>query len=174
MKSLAATLTRYSKFIAAIVGAITEAVNLGYIPHAAQNYVSVAVSILTALGVVGVSNGPAMADGTGIANDLASLKEQIGPLPPKGGLVSITKHLAQIAEQHGQNLAAIVEAAKVDLMDLIHQKPSFDPKPAVTVAEPPTTTTTEAPVTVTPTVAEPVSETPVAEDAVAALAKLVP
>jgi hypothetical protein len=145
-------------------------VNLGYIPHAAQNYVSVIVSILTALGVVGVSNGPAMADGTGIANDLASLKEQIGPLPPKGGLVSITKHLAQIAEQHGQNLAAIVEAAKADLMDLVHQKPSFDPKPAV----PPTTTTTEAPVTLTPTVAEPVSETPVAEDAFAALAKLVP
>jgi phytoene dehydrogenase-like protein len=165
MKTLAAVLTRYSKFIAAIIGAITEAVNLGYVPDSAQKAVSLAVAILTALGVVGVSNGPALADGTAIANDLASLKEQIGPLPAKGGLVSVTKHLAQIAEQHGKNLEAIVEAAKVDIQDLLHQ-PAVSMDPPTTEAAP--LTLSEAP---TP-VAEPASQSQM--DAVGELSKLVP
>ncbi len=117
--------------------------------------------------------GPGAAqDVEGIANDLAALKEQIGPLPKSGGLGGVAKWLAQLAEAHGKNLEAIVEAAKTDVEDLLH-------KPAVQVATPPPTT--GAPITmpafepsVTPVPASQSQAEPSQGDAVAELATLVP
>lgn len=55
---MATFLSRYGKFITAILGAVTEGINLGVVPHSAQNYVTIGVSILTALGVYAVPNAP--------------------------------------------------------------------------------------------------------------------
>lgn len=55
---------RYAKFIAALVGAAVQAASLGLVSGDAQSWVTVAVGVLTALGVYQVPNAePAVAEG---------------------------------------------------------------------------------------------------------------
>lgn len=54
--NVATILSKYAKGIAAIIGAITMAINYGIIPHQAQDYVAIIISVLTALGVTGIPN----------------------------------------------------------------------------------------------------------------------
>lgn len=87
--NLAAILGKYSKFITAIVGAVVEAINLGLLPHNAQNYVTVAISILTALGVYGVTNGPGAGPTlTGLSDRVGNLETQLPKIPDLSNAVS--------------------------------------------------------------------------------------
>lgn len=49
----------YRKVIAAIIGAVTTAIALGVAPEEWANYLAIAVTFLTALGVYAVRNGDA-------------------------------------------------------------------------------------------------------------------
>lgn len=49
-------LARYSKFITALVGAVATAISLGLVPQEYENWVAVAISFFTALGVYAVPN----------------------------------------------------------------------------------------------------------------------
>lgn len=161
MNIVSLTLQRYSKFIAALIGIASEAVNLSYVPHSVQNGISIAISILTAIGVAGVSNGPAMADGVAIANDVASLKEQIGPLKNLKGWQNAVAWL----HGHGKEVMAIVEAAKTDVEDLLGKKPVVSPTVAAPVTfDPPAPAVAQPPAGNTPTIPA---------DAVSALSNLV-
>ncbi len=83
----------------------------------------------------------ARADVQGIANDLASVKEQIGPLSDvKGGLGGWVSWVDKLVKDKGSEILAELEAAKTDALDLLHQKP--------VVSVPALPTTVAAPVTV--------------------------
>ena len=69
-------LSRYAKFIAALIGVATEALNVGLIPTSAQHWVTIAISALTALGVVGVTNGPSVAH-VQLAAKVAALEQAV-------------------------------------------------------------------------------------------------
>jgi len=79
VKPLAA-LGRYSKFIAAVIGAVTEAINVGVLPQSAHNDVSIVITVLTALGVYGVTNTPATNPLEDRINALESQQVALGDL----------------------------------------------------------------------------------------------
>ena len=112
MKPLAA-LGGYSKFIAAVIGAVTEAINVGLLPKAAHNDVSIVITILTALGVYGVTNIP---KANPLEQRIDSLEEQQLALSDlqesfaAGTSAAVTQALAPISVAPGY-VAIPVEAA---------------------------------------------------------------
>lgn len=53
------TINQIRKLVAAIIGAVGEAISLGLLPDPASKYLAVAVAFLTAVGVYMVPNDPA-------------------------------------------------------------------------------------------------------------------
>jgi hypothetical protein len=84
-------LAKYAKGITALLGAVIEAINLGVIPHQAQNYVTIVVVFLTALGVTGIPNATSPDLGTTVADHearLSSVEAQLPTIPDMSAAVS--------------------------------------------------------------------------------------
>lgn len=91
--NIVGVLSKYSKFIAAAIGAITMAINYGILPHQSQSCVAIIISILTALGVAGVPNSPSTASETKAQlsdheTRLASVEAQLPAIPDMSKAVS--------------------------------------------------------------------------------------
>lgn len=84
--NIATILSKYSKFIAAAIGAITMAINYGIIPHQSQSYVAIIISILTALGVAGVPNNQSTI--TSLHARVSNIEAQLPTIPDMSSAVT--------------------------------------------------------------------------------------
>jgi hypothetical protein len=120
--SFSVLIARYSKGIAAIIGVVTEAINLGLIPHSAQNDVTIIVMLLTAAGVIGVPNGPTA--------EVAALKDVV--VEHK----TVLNGHADMLEAQGKEIDAL--AAQVTPTPAVAPtpEPTPAPEPVAVVPEP--------------------------------------
>lgn len=171
--------SRYGKFAAAIVGAVTEAINLGIVPSSAQHYVTVIVTILTALGVYAVPNGPTAAQ-SAVEADVTGIKQALGPHFLNGGVAGVEQGLADLVANHVDAIERTVADGKAEIEALIHPQAApvatFSTAPQTVgapVATVPVDAATASGGNITPVAAEPVSPVePAPADPIAILAAL--
>jgi hypothetical protein len=126
---------RYGKLIAALVGAVTEGINLGIVPSSAQNYVTVILTVLTTLGVYAVPNGPTAAQAA--VND--ALDEHKTTINENAALIdSNGETLAQLERDVAELKAAAQPASAVATGSTPSAgvTPDVAPQPAAPAAEP--------------------------------------